>query len=105
MGEGSKEKVPEDLILDADELPAEPIKLDTSKMDTSDPEAMREALRAQMPEGMDFEFEEVDDAEYERIMADARTTAEGKEKADAPEIDAELADTEAVEDEHIIDEL
>ena len=88
MGEGAKGKVPEGLILEAEDLPPEPVYLDTSKMDKSDPQAMKEALKSQMPEGVDFEFEEIDDNEYDRIIAQASADAkkeEAKESAAAKE--------------------
>ena len=71
MDEGAKAKVPEGLIVDAAELPPEPVKLDTS-----DPAAMKEALKDQFPQGVDFEFEEIDDDEYERVLKQSRESAE-----------------------------
>lgn len=82
MGDGAKSKLPEGLIAPAGELPKEPVKVE-------DPMAgMKEQLQGQMPKGMDFEFEEIDDAAYEKIMAEAsaraaRPTAESA--AEVPE--------------------
>ena len=89
MGDGAKEKVPAGLIISADDLPPEPVKIDIN-----DPAAMREALKGQLPEGVDFEFEEINDDEYDRIMREASQAAD----------QAEAQSTEpAVVDEH--DEL
>lgn len=98
MGEGLKEKLPEDLIINASDLPPEPVTLDSSK----GPAAMREALKAAIPEGVEFEFEEVDDNEYAQIIAEARKSAEAQ-KAKESEDAKPGSDTEPVE--HIIDEL
>ena len=75
MGEGAKEKVPEGLIVEAADLPPEAIHLHSS----DGPEAMKEQLKSQAPEGMDFEFEEIDDNEYERIIAQASADAKKKQ--------------------------
>ena len=71
MGEGAKEKVPTDLIVEAGDLPPEPVRLDSK----GGPAAMKEALKNAMPEGVDFEFEEIDDNDYERMMAQASADA------------------------------
>ena len=68
MGEGAKEKVPANLIVDAGELPTEPVKIDVQSKDQEDPSAMYAKLKEQLPEGMDIMFDEIDDEEYERIM-------------------------------------
>lgn len=88
MGDGAKDKVPKGLVVDAAGLPKE-----SPKVDTSDPIAMAEAIRSQLPEGVELELEEIDDSEYERIMQEAKKNAP---KEDAPA-------KEKVD--HIVDEL
>ena len=82
MGEGSKGKVPDGLIVEAADLPPEPVRLDSSK----GPQAMKEALKSQMPEGVEFEFEEINDNDYDRIIAQAKAEAE-KKKAEDDKVD------------------
>ena len=65
MDDLPKTKLPENIIVPRDALPEEPVRYQPA---TDDPEAMREQLKNSMPEGVDFEFEEIDDDEYERIM-------------------------------------
>lgn len=65
MDDLPKTKLPENLIVPREALPQEPVKFQPA---TDDPEKMREQLKDSMPEGMEFEFEEIDDDEYERIM-------------------------------------
>ena len=91
MGEGSKQKVPEGLILDADDLPPEPVKLDKN-----DPQAIKEALKNQVPEGLDFEFEEIDDNDYERIIAQASADAKKRKDEEAAK-ESERATEETIE--------
>lgn len=100
MGEGTKEKIPEDLIINAADLPPEPV-----KSDKRGPEAMREALKSQMPEGVDFEFEEIDDDEYQRIMAQASKDAKEQEAKPSQDAETVKAKESEKEEEHIIDEL
>ncbi|KAK5171950.1 uncharacterized protein LTR77_003587 [Saxophila tyrrhenica] len=86
MGDSPKSKLPDDLIADAETLPAEPTYVKLPKDYQSNPEAMREALKGQMPEGVEFEFEEMDDSEYDRVIKQAKEDAakrEAKEKAEA----------------------
>ena len=84
MGEGSKEKVPEGLILEAGELPPEPVHIQSG-----DPASMKEQLKKQVPKGVDFEFEELDESVYESIIAQAsaETTPReaGEQKAEGGE--------------------
>jgi len=47
---------------------------------------MREQLKNSMPEGMDFEFEEIDDDEYERIM---KKNEEARGKGEKEEVEVE----------------
>lgn len=77
MGDSKKLDVPSGLIADAASLPPEPVELDdevppprASKAAETDPELerLKEQMKGTMPEGMDFEIEEIDDDEYERIM-------------------------------------
>jgi protein disulfide-isomerase A6 len=65
MDDLPKTKLPENIIVPRDALPEEPVRYQAA---TDDPEAMREKLKNSLPEGVDFEFEEIDDDEYERIM-------------------------------------
>jgi len=74
MDDLAKTKLPENIIVPNDALPSEPVKFEPV---TDDPEGMREKLKDQLPEGVDFEFEEIDDDEYERIM---RESAKAKEE-------------------------
>ncbi|KAK3716704.1 hypothetical protein LTR37_006334 [Vermiconidia calcicola] len=84
MGEGSKEKIPEGLILEAGELPPEPVHIQSG-----DPASMKEQLKKQVPEGVDFEFEELDESVYESIIAqasaEAKTREAGEQKAEQSE--------------------
>jgi len=75
MDDLAKTKLPENIIVPRDALPAEPVKFEPV---TNDPESMREQLKNQMPEGVDFEFEEIDDDEYERIMKESAKAKEEK---------------------------
>lgn len=76
MGDSKKLDVPSGLIADAASLPPEPVELDEevpppkAKSSETDPELerLKEQMKGSMPEGMDFEIEEIDDDEYERIM-------------------------------------
>lgn len=77
MGEGdAKQSVPEGLIVEREDLPPEPVHLDSSRFDQSSREAMRESVREQMPAGVEFEVDEIDDDEYDRIIAQAARDAE-----------------------------
>jgi protein disulfide-isomerase A6 len=75
MDDLAKTKLPEHLVVPRDALPAEPVKYEPV---TNDPESMREQLKNQMPEGVDFEFEEIDDDEYDRIMKESAKAKEEK---------------------------
>ncbi|KAF2482512.1 hypothetical protein BDY17DRAFT_346582 [Neohortaea acidophila] len=81
MGDGAKSKLPAELIVDAAELPAEPIEVKVDS--TSDPEDIMAQLKQQLPEGVEFELEEIEDGEYERILAEASRGAAKREKAEA----------------------
>ncbi|KAK0259006.1 hypothetical protein B0A54_01668 [Friedmanniomyces endolithicus] len=63
MGDTPKHDLPSGLVVPADSLPTEPIKMDFGSV-----EGLREAMKGQMPEGMGFEVEEIDDEMYERLM-------------------------------------
>lgn len=82
MDDLAKSKLPENIIVPKDAIPAEPVKFEPA---TDDPEGMREQLKNSMPEGMDFEFEEIDDDEYERIMKQNEKARE--EKKAEPEVE------------------
>ncbi|KXT14978.1 hypothetical protein AC579_7766 [Pseudocercospora musae] len=78
MGDFKKTKIPDGLIVELSSLPAEqvvledpePIKQKETKPgpDQEELKKMYADLKGQMPEGMDFEIEEIDDDEYEKIM-------------------------------------
>lgn len=69
MGDGAKEKLPAALIAGADALPKEEVKVDWDAM----PEGMAQQLK---DAGLEYEFEEIDDVEYEAMMK--RAEKEGK---------------------------
>lgn len=80
MGDLKKLDVPKGLIADASALPAEPVEFDDEAPPPKtggaggatevDPEfeRLKESMKDSMPAGMDFELEEIDDDEYERLM-------------------------------------
>lgn len=84
MGDIPKENLPEGLVV---ELPAEAeaepaeIPLGGGGGGTDQMEAMREALKGQLPEGVEFEMDEVDEEEYQRILAAQHRDAEDAEAA------------------------
>lgn len=88
MGDAPKQKVPEGLIQNAADLPPEPVKYEDpeqagEKATEANPDSeqlrnMKEALKDQMPEGMDFEMEELSDEDYEKIMKQGEQATEGK---------------------------
>jgi len=82
MDDLPKTKLPENIIVPRDALPEEPVRYQPA---TDDPEAMREQLKNSMPEGVDFEFEEIDDDEYERIMK-KNEQARGEGQAERDEL-------------------
>ncbi len=88
MGDLPKSALPDSLVQDVDSLPKEPVyvKMPT---DQSDPEAMKEALKGQLPEGVEFEFEEIDDNDYERIIRETKEAAAAREKAGADVVEEE----------------
>lgn len=79
MDDLAKGKLPDNLVVPRDALPAEPVQFEAA---TDDPEAMRAKLKESLPEGVDFEFEEIDDEEYERIVEAGKKKA-GEEKAES----------------------
>ncbi|KAK6429491.1 hypothetical protein LTR95_014362 [Oleoguttula sp. CCFEE 5521] len=98
MGDGAKSRLPEGLIVPVEELPAAPV-------ETKEPVApkaenggsMADQLKEQMPKGMDFEFEELDDEAYEKLMADAsaraaQPTAEAETGREEPLVEEVKAD-------------
>ncbi|KAK0918377.1 hypothetical protein LTR57_011864 [Friedmanniomyces endolithicus] len=74
MGDTPKHDLPSGLVVPADSLPMEPI-----KMEFGSAEGLREAMKGQMPEGMGFEVEEIDDEMYEQLMKQEGGSREGKE--------------------------
>jgi protein disulfide-isomerase A6 len=91
MGDSAKSKVPDGIIENAETLPQEPVFV---KMPSGDPAAMREALKGQMPEGVEFEFEEIDDNEYDRVIKQAEEGAAKRKEKEAAEA-AEKVEEEA----------
>ncbi|EMF13675.1 thioredoxin-domain-containing protein [Sphaerulina musiva SO2202] len=93
MGESPKKKVPDSLIVDAAELPSEPVVIEDpeqvkQKETTPDPDSavpdadaarkIVEQLKADLPEGLTVQIEELEDADYEKMMKEGE--AEGKSK-------------------------
>ncbi|KAK0259980.1 hypothetical protein LTS09_005314 [Friedmanniomyces endolithicus] len=74
MGDTPRHELPSGLVVPADGLPTEPI-----KMDFGSAEGLREAMKGQMPEGMGFEVEEIDDDMYEQLMKQEGGKGKGKE--------------------------
>jgi protein disulfide-isomerase A6 len=78
MGDSPKKKIADGLIVAAEDLPSEPVKVEDpeqakEKATEPNPESeqlkkMKENLKAQIPEGMEVQLEEIDDDEYEKIM-------------------------------------
>ena len=85
MGEGSKEKVPEGLIMEREDLPPEPVYLKSDKFDKSSKEAMKESIKQQMPDGVEFDVDEIDDDEFEKIIAQAAAEAKKREEKEKVE--------------------
>ncbi|QIW96431.1 hypothetical protein AMS68_001949 [Peltaster fructicola] len=76
MGEAAKQKLPKTVIVDAADLPVE-----AAQQESADAADMKAKLKSQLPEGVDFEFEEIDDAEYEKIMkADDKKAGSSSQK-------------------------
>ncbi|KAF2763657.1 hypothetical protein EJ03DRAFT_332553 [Teratosphaeria nubilosa] len=98
MGDSPKQSLPDGLIVPADSLPAEPVKLDFS-----DPEALKNSFKGNLPEGVEFEMEEVDDETYERLMKQGKESQE--DAAPVEETKAEEVEKEDVKVEEVHDEL
>lgn len=94
MGESPKKKVPDSLIVDAAELPSEPVVIEDpeqvkQKETTPDPDSavpdadaarkLAEQLKADLPEGLTVQIEELEDAEYEKMMKEGETEGKSKE--------------------------
>ncbi|KAF2723226.1 thioredoxin-domain-containing protein [Polychaeton citri CBS 116435] len=77
MGEGKKEKLSTNLIIPASQLPTEPVEI---KMEDDNIDAMRAAWKQSMPEGVDVDFEEIDDVEYEAMMKAAEKRGQEEEQ-------------------------
>ncbi|KAK5713534.1 hypothetical protein LTR15_011234 [Elasticomyces elasticus] len=68
MGDLPKSSIPEGLLVPAEGLPQEPVRMEIPGFhEGMNKEEIRNAMRGQMPEGVDFEIEEIDDDEYERL--------------------------------------
>lgn len=87
MDDLAKGKLPENIIVPRDALPAEEIKYEQPAAGGA--ESMREQLKNSMPEGVDFEFEEIDDDEYERIMQKQAAQSAGQEKPEEVVVEPE----------------
>ncbi|RMY34687.1 hypothetical protein D0865_14117 [Hortaea werneckii] len=92
MGDLPKSPLPSGLVMPAEQLPEEPVKVDFGSGDAGTAgqgpgsgggqevdEDFLAQMKRQMPEGMEFAMEEIDDEEYERILAEQRKGEEGKE--------------------------
>jgi len=73
MGDGAKQSLPNGLIMPAADLPQEPVKLDGS----ADLNALRDSLKGQLPEGMEYMLEELSDEDYERLMKQGEEAGSG----------------------------
>lgn len=83
MGEGKKSDVPDGIIVSKSELPEEPVK-PAAGDENPDLEALKEKLKGQTPEGMEYVLEEIDDDEYEKLMN--QKGAEGAKAEDHDEL-------------------
>ncbi|KAM0712534.1 hypothetical protein Q7P37_011631 [Cladosporium fusiforme] len=85
MDDLAKAKLPENIIVPRDALPAEEVQYEKPAAAAGGAESMHEQLKNSMPEGVDFEFEEIDDDEYDRIIKqqnEKAAAAEAEKKAD-----------------------
>ncbi|KAI7397546.1 hypothetical protein KC336_g15459 [Hortaea werneckii] len=86
MGDLPKSPLPSGLVVPVEQLPEEPVKVDLGGGDVGEGDAVDEdflaQMKKQMPEGMEFAMEEIDDEEYERILAEQR---KGKVEEDEDE--------------------
>ncbi|KAI7261580.1 putative disulfide isomerase [Hortaea werneckii] len=82
MGDLPKSPLPSGLVMPAEQLPEEPVKVDFGAH-AGEGQAVDEdflaRIKKQMPEGMEFAMEEIDDEEYERNLAEQQQGEEGKE--------------------------
>ena len=104
MGDSSKLSVPTGLIAEKSDLPPEVEPLNEkqqmeAEMDAmrakmqgqaqkDDPdgfEALKERMKGQLPEGMDFEMEEIDDDQYEEVLREASEKGKAAEKTGGAE--------------------
>lgn len=69
MGDGAKQKLPKTVIVSAADLPAEAVKIDLE-----DGPDILESLKSQLPEGVEVQFDEIDDVEYDRMMKASEQT-------------------------------
>ncbi|KAI7083065.1 putative disulfide isomerase [Hortaea werneckii] len=86
MGDLPKPPLPSGLVVPAEQLPEEPVKVDLGG-DVGEGDAVDEdflaQMKKQMPEGMEFAMEEIDDEEYERILAEQRNgNGKGEEEGE-----------------------
>ncbi|KAK3666304.1 hypothetical protein LTR22_002968 [Elasticomyces elasticus] len=82
MGDLPKSSLPEGLLVPAEGLPMEPVRMEIPGFhEGMNKEEIREAMRGQMPEGVEFEIEEIDDDEYERLkVRDPEIKGQGTQK-------------------------
>ncbi|CAK4032007.1 related to disulfide isomerase [Lecanosticta acicola] len=85
MGDGKKSDIPSGIIAKKSELPEAQVRPETGD-ETPDLEALREQLKGQTPEGMEYVLEEITDEEYEKLMNQGGTGEPGTplEEAKAP---------------------
>ncbi|GAB1733351.1 hypothetical protein NU195Hw_g7536t1 [Hortaea werneckii] len=73
MGDLPKSPLPSGLVMPAEQLPEEPVKVDfgtgAGEGQAADEDFLAQ-MKKQMPEGMEFAMEEIGDEEYERILAE-----------------------------------
>jgi protein disulfide-isomerase A6 len=82
MGDSAKTKVPTGVIVEFESLPTDPF-FNKMPMPDKDPEAISRAIKEQFPEGVEFEVEEIDDNDYEKIIKEAKEGAEQREAAES----------------------
>lgn len=92
MGEGSKQPLPDQLVMPAEDLPAEPVKIDLgSGPQPGESEGdFKERMEGKLPEGVELEMEETNDEAYEKLMQQAmKATAKGAQPSEPVQQEAE----------------
>ncbi|KAI7468951.1 hypothetical protein KC351_g13363, partial [Hortaea werneckii] len=89
MGDLPKSPLPAGLIMPAEQLPEEAVKVDFGTDAAEGQPVVDEdflaQMKRQMPEGMEFAMEEIGDEEYERILAEQRKGKEGEGEGEGHE--------------------